>query len=64
MPILGVAVPQPFVAEYCKYPMFYSGEGRQRVPDLSEFDDAREELVALSASYRSLEGNSEERLTT
>jgi hypothetical protein len=50
---------QPFVAEYCKFPMFYTGEGRQRMPDLSEFDDAREELVALSASYRSLEGKAE-----
>lgn len=47
--------PQPFVAEYCKFPMFHSGEGRHRVPDLSEFDDAREEVASLSADYRAFE---------
>eukprot|EP00208_Stichococcus_sp_RCC1054_P001237 CAMPEP_0206150194 /NCGR_PEP_ID=MMETSP1473-20131121/38170_1 /ASSEMBLY_ACC=CAM_ASM_001109 /TAXON_ID=1461547 /ORGANISM="Stichococcus sp, Strain RCC1054" /LENGTH=437 /DNA_ID=CAMNT_0053547687 /DNA_START=1933 /DNA_END=3247 /DNA_ORIENTATION=+ len=46
---------KPFVAEYCKFPMFYSGEGRHRIPDLAEFDDSREELAALSATYRAFE---------
>lgn len=43
------------MAEYEKYPMFHSGEGRRRVANLDEFDDAREEIVALSADYKGLE---------
>ena len=46
---------QAFVAEYEKFPMFRAGEGRHALQDLSEFDDARETVAALSAEYRAAE---------
>ena len=46
---------QAFVAEYEKFPMFRAGEGRHAQQDLSEFDDARETVAALSAEYHAAE---------
>lgn len=46
---------QAFVAEYEKFPMFHSGEGRRRVANLDEFDDSREEIASLSAAYKDFE---------
>lgn len=40
---------------YTDFPMFGSGEGRNREPALDEFDDAREVVAALSAEYRAAE---------
>lgn len=51
--------PQAFVAEYEKFPMFSSGEGRRRIANLDEFDECREEVASLSAAYRSLESAAE-----
>ncbi len=47
--------PQAFVREYEKWPMFHSGEGRDRQQNLDEFDDARETVAVLSAEYRAAE---------
>ncbi len=41
--------------EYEKWPMFHSGEGRDRQQNLDEFDDARETVAVLSAEYRAAE---------
>lgn len=35
--------------------MFHTGEGRHRIANLDEFDDAREEIAALSADYKGFE---------
>lgn len=43
------------VHHYTEYPMFSTGEGRQRETTLEEFDDAREVVAALSAEYRAAE---------
>ena len=51
----AIRPPQAFVAEYEKFPMFSSGEGRRRIANLDEFDECREEVASLSAAYRSLE---------
>lgn len=48
---------QAFVVEYEKFPMFHSGEGRRRVANLDEFDDAREEIASLSAAYKGVESS-------
>jgi hypothetical protein len=50
---------QAFVAEYEKFPMFSSGEGRRRIANLDEFDECREEVASLSAAYKSLESTTE-----
>lgn len=43
---------QAFLAEYTKWPLFQTSSGSA---DLTEFDDAREVVMRLSAEYRSFE---------
>lgn len=44
---------QAYLQQYVQYPMFRSADGKAQ--DLSEFEEAREVIAALSAEYAAFE---------